>query len=176
MSSPLPDLLDPWRSVDNRAVFAGRLPLSSLSRLRSALLDSEGDVAFRLAFERDQEDRAVMHGEARAALTLRCERCLGAFEHEVDTQMDLALVAGIDEARQLPDCYDPLVVSEKLIRPRDLIEDELLLGLPQIPAHPADVCGPPDDTAAGQPVKQRENPFAVLAQWKREKTNSETGR
>ena len=168
MSSTLPDLLDPWRAVDSRSVFVGRLPLSSLPRLRALLLDSAGDVAFRLAFSRDEESRAVLHGAVTASLSLRCQRCLEAFDYRVDGEMALALVTGLEEERQVSERYDPLLVSERLIRPRDLIEDELLLGLPQIPMHDPDVCGidlrePAEDRAPSAGA----NPFAVLAELKR---------
>ena len=167
MSSTLPDLIDAWRAVDSRSVFAGRLPLSSFPRLRPLLLDSAGDVAFRLAFSRDEEQRAVLYGEVTASLSLRCQRCLESLDHRIDERVALALVSGMDEERQLPEHYDPLLVSERLIRPGDLIEDELLLGLPQIPMHAADACGVNVGQAAeDQERAQKANPFAVLAELK----------
>ena len=169
MSSPLPDLLDPWRAADSRAVLTGRLPLASLARLRGLLLDTAGDVSFRLEFSRDEERRAVLHCEVAATLRLRCQRCLESLYHAVDTSMDLAPVSGMEEERRLPERYDPLPVSARLIRPMDLIEDELLLALPQIPMHEPDACASkaPDadevKTQSGQT-----SPFAVLAGLKRE--------
>lgn len=168
MSSPLPELMDPWRAVDSRSVLTGRLPLSSLPRLREPLLDTAGDVSFRLAFSRDEEHRAVLHCEVAAILRLRCQRCLEGLNHGVDSSVVLALISAMDEERQLPERYDPLLVSERLIRPRDLIEDELLLALPQTPMHESGVCGtevPVVDKAKAQPEKA--SPFAVLAGLKR---------
>lgn len=169
MSSSLPDLLDPWRAVDSRSVFTGRLPLSSLPRLREFLRDTAGDVSFRLAFFRDEEHRAVLHCEVAATLRLPCQRCLEALDHVVDSGMVLALISGMDEERQLPERYDPLPVSERLIRSRDLIEDELLLALPQIPMHESDVCGTKKALVADEPKAQpgKASPFAVLAEFQR---------
>lgn len=167
MSSTLPDLLDAWRAVDSRSVFAGRLPLSSLPRLCPLLLDSAGDVAFRLSFFRDEEHRAVLYGEVTASLSLRCQRCLEALDHRVDGKIALALVTGLDEERRLPDQYDPLIVSERQIRPRDLVEDELLLGLPQIAMHDPDACGTDvRQMVEDQKRAQKANPFAALAELK----------
>lgn len=148
MSSPLPDLLDPWRAVGNRAVFTGRLELSRLPRLGEILLDTTGEVAFRLEFLRDEGRRPVVLGEAKAELHLCCQRCLREMKYPVDARIALALVTGIDEATRLPERYDPLLVSGGMIRPFELIEDELLLALPQIPAHRAGACS----TAAGRSV------------------------
>lgn len=164
MSSQLPDQLDPWRAVDSRSVLTGRLPLSSLPRLQGLLLDTSGDVSFRLAFYRDEERRAVLRCEVAATLRLRCQRCLEALDHVVDTGMELAPVSGMEEERRLPERYDPLLVSAGSIRPRDLIEDELLLALPQIPMHEPDVCAstaPEVDAATTQ--SGTTSPFAVLA-------------
>lgn len=83
--------------------------------------------------------------------------------------MALALVRGMDEARRLPERYDPLLVSESLIRPRDLIEDELLLALPQIPMHDPGVCTVASQPPSGQGADAQTRdvgPFAALAEWK----------
>jgi len=167
----LPDLLDPWRAVDSRSVFAGRLPLSSLPRLRALLLDTAGDVSFRLAFFSDDERRAVIRCDVAATLRLRCERCLDALDHVVETSVTLAPISGMDEERSLPEHYDPLPVSARLIRPRDLIEDELLLALPQIPMHEPDTCASeisePEDAKS---ASAKTSPFAALAGLKCERS------
>ncbi|MCG6860628.1 MAG: YceD family protein [Chromatiaceae bacterium] len=169
MSAPLKDLFDPWRAVDNHAVLVGRQPLSSLPRVRGLLLDAEGDASFRLAFFRDETHRAVLRCEVAATLRLRCQRCLEVLDHRVDANTLLALVSDIDEERELPDRYDPLMVGDEPVRPRDLIEDELLLALPQIPMHDPVVCAKhlPDLNAA-QARSSTVSPFAVLAKLKGE--------
>lgn len=174
MFSTLPDLVDPWRAAESSAIFAGRLPLSALPRLRALLIDTAGDVVYRLAFFRDSGERAVVIGDVDACLSLRCQRCLKAMEHRVNARVELALVAGLDEVERLPDSHDPLLVTDHLIRPLDLIEDELLLGLPQIPRHEPGICraeveclsSPAPATNGGEM-----NPFAALAALKRERNN-----
>jgi len=164
MSPVLPSLLDPWRAIDSRSVLVGRLPLSSLPRLRDSLVEARGDVRFRLAFSRDEARRAVLCCEVAATLRLRCQRCLEAFDHEVDTNTLLALVLSMDEERHLPEPYDPLPVGNEPIRPGDLIEDELLLALPQIPMHEPTVCARQiPDTEVARMQSDGANPFAVLA-------------
>jgi uncharacterized protein len=89
---------------------------------------------------------------------------------ELEASFELALVSGVDEVRGLPERYDPLMVSEETIRPAELIEDELLLALPQIPVHRSDECGTnlPRESGAEELLEQSSdaNPFAVLADWK----------
>jgi uncharacterized protein len=165
----LPDLLDPWRAVDNGSVFAGRLPLSGLPRLTGVLLNTAGDVVYRLEFARDPEYHGIMTGRVEAHLTLCCQRCMEPLRVAVDARVALALVSSLDEARALPERYDPLLVGEDLIRPRDLIEDELLLGIPQIPMHDSGSCSVAVGEAAGGSGEQspEASPFKVLADLKR---------
>jgi len=104
---------------------------------------------------------------------LRCQRCVGTFWLDVHTKPVLALVEGPDEAADLPEEYDPLLLEDRLVRSDALIEDELLLAVPPIPRHPDGSCvarPTPDD--GGEPQQQRDegsrpNPFAQLTALKR---------
>ena len=168
----LPDLLDPWRAVEARYAFAGRLPLSTLPRLSDLLVDDgASDLRYRLDFAPDAGNLATVTGELSAVLKLRCQRCMNTLDHAVNVQVALALVRSLDEARGLPEGYDPLLVTEDLIRPRELIEEELILDLPQIPLHEPGACqasssGTDDEVGEEAGV---ENPFAILAALKRKR-------
>lgn len=156
-------------AVDTGAAYAGSVPLDSFPRLREILVLGDGEALYDLAFRRDDGGYAVAIGSVHAVLGLECQRCLEPMWYQLDADIALALVKGLDEAGELPDDYDPLMLEERLIRSRDLLEDELLLGIPQIPMHPAGLCvaqgimvgdcaaGPSDVTA------ETNSPFAVLA-------------
>jgi len=166
----MPELLDPWRAVAADLGFAGTLPLSRFDRLRDGLADADGEFHFRLVFSRDSQRRAVVRGEIKARLSLICQRCMGPLDHDVDVVIELALVSGVDEAITLPEHYDPLLVTGEPIRPADLLEDELLLALPQIPMHPPGACDlrcPRTGAKAEAEEAGETHPFAVLAEWKR---------
>jgi uncharacterized protein len=178
MSVTLPARLDPWQAVSREAVFAGSLALVDLPRLREALISEALDAAacadFEIAFRRDEGGRAVVLGRVRATLPLQCQRCLGVVEHSVDAAMNLMLLQGPDLNADLPEPYEPLPVIDGWVVPADLIEDELLLALPQIPMHRVGACraaeldqGPPAASAA-EVEPGRRNPFAVLAGLKTE--------
>src|SRR3546814_11349663 len=49
----LPGALDAWRMVAARRGFEGTLPLSSMERLREVLCDTEGEIGYVIAFDRD---------------------------------------------------------------------------------------------------------------------------
>ncbi len=81
-------------------------------------------------------------------LRLRCQRCLGEVTWQVDAPIALALVRAASESDRLglvqvhgvADHLDPLSVGDEPISPLDLIEDELLLALPQVPRHQPGDC------------------------------------
>lgn len=110
----------------------------------------------------------MLRCEVEATLKLRCQRCLERLDYQVDANVLSAFVSGIDEERRLPQRYDPLLVSDIPIRPADLIEDELLLALPQIPMHERDLCAMHvEDVAAAPERPGGASPFAVLAEFGR---------
>ena len=174
MLSQLPERADPKRLCEQGKAFAGQIALGKLPRLTPLLTSSEGEAAFTLVFDRDEEQRFRIRGTVRANLSIRCERCLQGMALPVDVSFTLSPVNGPMEAEALPDEYDPLLTEDSVLQLADLVEDELILAIPPAPRHPAETCGV--DLAdfrrvasvAQKPSEVRENPFAVLANWKRD--------
>jgi uncharacterized protein len=163
MSTELPLFIDPWRAADSDAAFSGRLPIAGFKRLAALLADASGEAAFQLRFSWDEAGRPVVRAAVQATLLARCQRCLESMPVQVDARILLAVVTDLVSARQLPEGYDPLLAEDGRVRLSDLIEDELLLALPQIPRHAPTACS----VAIEQPAAPgRENPFAVLAKVK----------
>ena len=178
MSHRLPEYADPWRLASQGAQFSGVVALADLPRLRGALLEPAGDTRFTLEFYRDQRKRARIRGQVKADLLLECQRCLSGVTLAVDTTLDLAVIEVPEEAERLPDGVDPVWVEEGTLRLLDLVEDELLLAIPQVPRHQDGLCKPewePDSEAIAPAGDQqtgesdKPNPFAVLAGIKSDK-------
>ena len=169
MSQRLPDHLDPWRFADLGKQINGSLELKGFPRLAESLTDAEGEVEFELDFYRDGSRRACLRGRVKARLPLQCQRCLARMELPVDSAVSLAFVESLDEAERLPDDLDPQLVEEGRVNLRDLLEDELLLALPQVALHPQGECAPyvVDIGDKAERSEARANPFAVLEQLKR---------
>jgi uncharacterized protein len=166
----LPHQIDPFRLAEAGAQLSGHLPLRQFQRLRQVLADDTGELAVKLDFEMDELGVPVMVGHIQAVLLLKCQRCLEAFSFPIDIRIALAWVKTGQEADKLPLRYEPYIVEETPLQLNDVIEDELLLALPQIPMHPEADC------PASKLLKQRDkvtnesepkdNPFAVLAKLK----------
>ena len=168
----LPHQIDPFRLAEAGAQLSGHLPLRQFSRLRQALADDTGSIAVKLDFDVDELGVPTVVGRVSATLPLICQRCLETYTYPVDVQIALAWVKTEQEADKLPLRYEPYVVEETPLLLNDVIEDELLLALPQIPMHDETEC------PASKLLKQRNkvtdepepkaNPFAVLAKLKHE--------
>jgi uncharacterized protein len=179
MSQRIPDRLDPWRFADLGKTASGAIRLDSLPRLSRCLLNAEGEVSFDLRFGRDSERRPTLTGSISADLVLECQRCLEAVTLPVKADVSLAFVEGIEQAGQLPEALDPCLVEDGGVFFRDLIEDELLLTLPQVALHETGACPADlkdrhvairDEAVSLEPDKRSgENPFAVLAELKDDK-------
>jgi uncharacterized protein len=174
MSKRFPDRLDPWRFADLNKKVSGKLPVGVFSRLRDCLYGDAGEVFFDLSFSRDEQRHARLDGDIRTELTLECQRCLKGLSFPVERRFSVAFVQGLKQAERLPENLDPCLVEEGLVDFRELIEDELLLVLPQVPMHDKEVCQIPQEYASeevdpelgsDEPV----NPFAVLSRLKLDK-------
>ena len=117
-------------------------------------------IAYRIEFARDASGRPRMRGRVDGAMRVMCQRCLDEFDWRVDTVID-AVIAG-DEG-EVPDGPDVVVGADGRIMLEAVIEDELLLDMPNAPVHPFGSCDPPTVRGAGAPHPAAPaNPFAVL--------------
>ncbi|GAA4862658.1 YceD family protein [Luteimonas vadosa] len=172
MSAEVPEVVDAWRMVAARRGFEGRLPLASLSRLRDALVDAEGEVEYSLQFDRDALQVPYVELRIEACLPLQCQRSLQRFLLPVVLTQRLGLLreggdAEADEAA-LPEGYEALqVAADGELRPAELVEDELILAVPVVPVDPAS-----ESVERDWPVQpdeeMRANPFSALAALKKQ--------
>lgn len=167
MSVEIPEVVDAWRWVAARHRIQGRVPLASLPRLRDGLFDPEGDVRFTIDFDRDALQLPCVAVVAEAELPLQCQRSLQRFLLPVRVEQKLGLIRDEADEAALPEGYEPLLVpADGLLRPLDLVEDELILAMPVVPV------GPGTDPLEGDwpqdaEEPRREHPFAALSALKK---------
>ena len=167
-SGRVPEVLDAWRMVAARRGFEGTLPLSQMSRLRDLLCEdgakqTTGEVRFALEFDRDGLQVPYVELRIDAALPLECQRSLQRYLEPVHVVQRLGLIRDEADEAGLPEDYEPLLLSEDgLLRPAELIEDELILAVPVVPLMPGT-----EEMERDWPVQEEEqqqaNPFSALA-------------
>ncbi len=172
MSTRLPERIDPVRLAERRVRMEGELELMRMKRLSALLVDDAGTVAVVLGFTVGPEGRAEVTGSLVASVRLVCQRCLEPVELALHKTLHLAVVASDAEAQALPPEVDPLPYGEDPLSVADLVEDELLLLLPQEAKHTSGACAEQriwsgGDEALKSSAGRDGNPFGVLEQLKR---------
>ena len=101
-----------------------------------------------------------------------CQRCLELVTLPIHSECSYAVVKEGANTQSLPKGYDVLELGEDPLDLHALIEEELLLALPIVPAHHPEECQQPagldDEPEPSEDEVTRSNPFSVLAQLKRD--------
>jgi uncharacterized protein len=192
MSREFPDLLNPWKAADGHRTFEGTMPLRRMRRLVPLLAPEERagkkqlsgvrmqgrnsesdavvwkDAGFRVDFAHDTQGTVTVELWVEAELPLICQRSLRPYLEPVKRHSLLAVVESLAEQDQLPEYYEPVLVEHGRMALLDLVEDELLLAVPQVPRDPAveEVVvstGPAGDVGDGAPGEPTQRPFEGLA-------------
>ncbi|MCP4044165.1 MAG: hypothetical protein GY731_19795 [Gammaproteobacteria bacterium] len=167
MFQRLPVLIEPLRLVESRRSLSGQLSQSCFSRLVGSLNRTDGVVDVVLDFTRNEEGHPSIAGEIHAELEFVCQRCLEPVRKHLDLEVRLGLVVSDEQARQLPEGMEPLLVTESPMPLIEIVEDELILALPLIPMHSPDACKRVEllrrsGVIAESDQERADNPFAVL--------------
>lgn len=167
MLNRLPEIIEPLHLADKRGELKGQIPVNSLERIAELLFSDEGFVFVELFFGREGR-LAKIEGQLQTVLQLKCQSCLQAIELSVNSVVKLGIVSSIDQAKRLPEDYEPLLVEGDTMALRDIIEDELLLSLPTYPKHQhscfvANSNNNKKNSSADDQKSAAENPFSILA-------------
>lgn len=120
--------------------------------------------------ELDVMRRPLLIAHVQADLQLQCQTCMQPMVHQIDHEFTLCVVKDDDEADELSEDVDPLVVGADIedIALRDVFEDELILSLPVVANHEPGACSVLVEAQYVTEVEEldapaKDNPFAVLA-------------
>ena len=136
----------------------GELPVAGLTRVIDMLTSSAGCLSYHAQGQMGPRDRPQLLLKVNGSLVIRCQRCLEGIDYPVAIHSLLEFVDDEEELTQEEiedDSKDFLTVQSEL-DVMDLIEDEVILELPQAPRH--DSCALPE---AGRQT-EKASPFAVL--------------
>lgn len=170
----LPLQVDPFRMAELGREFEGAIEIRQLKRLTPLLRSDTGMLGVKLDFGIDASGVKFMHGLITGELELDCQRCMGELILPLQIDFHLALLRDETQLEKLQDEYEPLLVEAVPIFIADVIEDEALLAIPQIPKHEEDECAvklsATQDELSGTEAEMDEkaNPFAVLAKLKKD--------
>ena len=170
MSARLPFRLDPLKECQREAERSGVLPLIRMKRLATMLRVVDTSAQCNLKFSIQGKGCYRLEGRVQAELQLECQRCLHPMLLNVDREFRLALLQSDNQAEELDESWEPFVLSDESLDISELIEDELILAIPDVPRHTEErEC----QLSGWQSAKfeefesKPENPFAVLTSLKK---------
>src|SRR5699024_7121205 len=182
MSQPgnVPERVEYRRYATRGRIVEGSLPLAAMTRLGDAVHrppQADALVRVRLAFSEDDQRRVRVTGRLAAPVTLQCQRCFAAFVYNIDTPVDVVVVADDEAAASVPHADEPVIAEGDMLALHALPEDEWRLALPCVGRCEDPVCragharGARVAAAGAEGRAQRrrqDNPFAVLKDLKRD--------
>ncbi len=147
------------------------MALADFARLTDEVGAQAGDVRVTLDFSIDAQGRRVIRGHLGAELQLPCRRCLSPLAQQVESEFLLGMVTSDALAAELPSTHEPVLVENEQLNLLTVVEDELILSLPQVVYHDeADCEVSRDQLTSGEDAAASRgpaaNPFEVLKQLK----------
>lgn len=153
--------LDAEQLADRRTDIDFSIPLCDLPRLASQLARSEGSARGTASFGREREF-AVADLVVEARVPLTCQRCLQPMAWPVASRARVAIVGDAAAADRVGPELETVIAPEGRISVGELVEEELLLGLPIVALHAdGEACGA---RTGGEPEEETQKPFAGLAE------------
>lgn len=142
----------------------GEIPVAEMPRLQDLLAAPEGTVSFVLYGMTGKDGSPLLELTLEGNCQLRCQRCLQGMDYRIKTVSHLQLVSDDainDEALSEEDETD-WIQAQAHMDVLELIEEEILLGLPLAPKHELGACSPAVELTDHSTRK----PFAVLGKMK----------
>ena len=125
-------------------------------------------VSVDVSFAAGAEGFPQLSIAASGKLSLCCRRCLRAVAWPLRLSTRLTVLRTDEQAEQLAEPFDSIVMAADALALDAIIEDEILAALPMAPVHePGDECAEADarivDLKSEQEAGQTYRPFAALA-------------
>jgi uncharacterized protein len=138
-----------------------------MNRLSEFLFDKEGGLTVDLHFYKEGKVPTI-EGHIEGHLNLICQTCLQSLPWDVRKEVNIGMVQTMEQADRLADGIDPLVITEGKVSFPGIVEDEVIIALPDYPRH-AEPCMQYTNVEFVEPEISKDepdNPFSVLAKLK----------
>ncbi len=167
LTSQLPSRVEPYKLAARRERLEGLVALDKLPRLAEEAGDQTGDCHVVLEFGVDAQGRREIRGHLQATLALACRRCLVPLNQDVSSEFLLGMISDEALAAELPASHEPVLVENEQLDLLTVVEDELILSLPQVVYHDEADCHVSADQLVSKTDGEAQaapatNPFAVL--------------
>ncbi len=137
MITQISSMADAAKLASTGRIESGRLQLAALPRLDGLLVQPFGEMEYRLEFFSDIAQRPCVRLHMKGTAHLLCQRSLEGFAFPLESETQLGFIAEeADESALMPG-FDPILITHDAISFQSIVEDELILMIPQVPVNPA---------------------------------------
>ena len=139
-----PNEIDPQRFCKLGQVWEIDSNLSEFPRLVPEF--TQGQIFCRVTGREDKHKGYVLSVAVWGQVELICQRCLGSLTHALEIASDVVLArdeADLERRGADSEIGANVILAGAKLSLIELIEDEILLGLPLAPMHPPGVCAIP---------------------------------
>lgn len=160
----LPILVDPRKLAIQGKTLQGSVPVTSLSRLASAVNRVCSDAEACLQFETEDSRTKLVRGTASVNVVAECQRCLGEVALDIRANFVLQVVADEVKATNIVKTRDFWIVEDRMASLHYMVEDELLLALAPANYHELGSCN--GDALITHTIESgsEKSPFEILKQ------------
>ncbi|MFC0338784.1 YceD family protein [Kushneria avicenniae] len=164
----LPKTVEPYRLAASGEHLEGSVTLSAMPRIVDVIGRQEVECHVVMTFDLDEQRQHYIEGSLAADVEMPCQRCLQPMPVHLESTFLLGMVTSDALAATLPARYEPVLVEDEHLDLLPVVEDELLLTLPQVVYHDeADCAVSRDSLQSGDEAEQEtparaDNPFSVL--------------
>lgn len=130
--------LDVAQLARDRGTWHGTIAVGAFERLGQVLFEeadpggaASPSVSAALNFALDDEGRPWVRGTCQVVAPIRCRRCAETVVVEVESQLDYRIVATDAQAEALMPSYDLVVSNDARLALTALLEDDILLSIPE---------------------------------------------
>ncbi|MBT5330168.1 MAG: hypothetical protein HOL48_00090 [Porticoccaceae bacterium] len=157
-------IIDPYKAAKIGALQSLKIAPKAMSRLSEVVKNLEETTA-ELRFFWDEQKRLRVTGQVAAQMDVLCQRCLEPMPLNLEVAVNAAVVWTEEQVTQLSSELEPWIGEEERVNAQELLEDELLLALPIMPAHEQQDCEGLSSftTEPNEEPGERQKPFADLA-------------
>lgn len=155
------DIINSFEFAKKSLEIHGKISVLHLPRLHDVVREQDRELEYHLKGGANTQGAPELRLRVRGVVSLDCQRCLGEIEFPIDLQANFVVVpseAALPAPEDEHDDTDYLVADAEM-QVLQLVEDEVLLGLPLAPMHADASCADGSVTGSG---KKKENPFKVL--------------
>lgn len=160
----LPNYIEPEKVARERQQLRGSIDTGGMDRVNGLVVEPLSAIELKLSGGVEEQGYRYVRCEFTVVVKLTCQRCLQPVSYSIEVDSKLVPVQSELFDDELPDDYEPLILDGKIKKLSELIEDELLLGLPIVARHDYGNCpvALPYPVSEEQDTRAGKKPFAGL--------------